>query len=259
MLSMASRFTIIVIFAAALCYFPSLGVFVDQQVYLGGAVPFELRDAVIADVDDITTVFMDAFSQAPVWSYIHQFEDQYPGYNWGCVREQVVQGLTEPPNVTDDALFRVISVPDGTSQSGTRVVSVSMWQFGKPNATGWPLGLNGSASCSLHLGTNMTRALDLSKRMDNAHKTYLEDVYERQLYLAVLATHPKWDGNGFAAAHLHWGMAIADNMGMPLTLMATTAGYPLYKSVGFGDIYNLTIERLDGLGTIWYEVQKYSA
>ncbi|KAH8649116.1 hypothetical protein BX600DRAFT_474568 [Xylariales sp. PMI_506] len=99
----------------------------------------------------------------------------------------------------------------------------------------------------------MTRVLQLRKAIDDAGQTYIEDVYPWKVYLDLLATHPDWDGNGFGATHLRWGLALADARALPTVLMATPAGYPLYKSVGFEGIHNVTVERLDGEGIIWYE------
>ncbi|KAF7539103.1 hypothetical protein G7054_g2425 [Neopestalotiopsis clavispora] len=228
-----------------------------HQHYMGGnQLPFEFRAATGDDVDDLATLFIEAFSVAPMWRYIHQFEDDYPGYTWHCYRDKFKEILESNPNVTS----RVISVPDETTPSGSRVVSFSAWQFNKTRSSSetsqsiWSMGLANWANCSAHLDINATRADDFLKQSAAAEDKYLNEVYDRQDYLALLATHPKWDGNGFAATHLKWGMALADATATPTTLLATPAGYPLYSSLGFEDMYNLSVNRLDGKGTFWYEV-----
>lgn len=44
---------------------------------------------------------------------------------------------------------------------------------------------------------------------------------------------------------------------MPVTLLATPAGYPLYDSLGFESVENATISMLDGLGELWFEVMRW--
>ncbi|ETS82529.1 hypothetical protein PFICI_04405 [Pestalotiopsis fici W106-1] len=231
-----------------------------NQQYMGGdQLPFEFRAATIDDIDDMVTVFIEAFSVSPAWQYIHQFEDAYPGYTWHCTRDSWRDSYEKSGS---NATFRVISVPDETAASGSRVVSFSIWEFNKTGGSDanrqsiWSMGNRTPswANCSAHLDVNMTRVEDYVKQGAEAEDKYLNDVYDCQDYLALLATHPKWDGNGFAAVHLQWGMALADKTAIPTTLLATPAGYPLYKSLGFKDIYNQSINRLDGKGTFWHEI-----
>lgn len=101
-------------------------------------------------------------------------------------------------------------------------------------------------------------------------------VWQDQLYLNLLATHPGWDGNGFAARQVRWGMELSCGYGsedvdvdvggisgeakgttVPVTLLATPAGWPLYESLGFEGVENATISMLDGLGELWNEVCKW--
>ncbi|KAK9415811.1 hypothetical protein SUNI508_10111 [Seiridium unicorne] len=255
---MESRFFISLLFMLWSNLPASLAQLSSQQPL--GAVPFEFREPRFQDAADLATTLFDAFSSAPAWKYLHQFQDEHPGYQWECSRKSLEDFFRHRPS--NAPIVRVISVPDQTSESGSRVVSFSIWQFNKTRETiGSPAHLMflDSGNCSQRLDVNKTRAEDYAKQMADMEKTYLDDVYEQQVYLGLLATHPKWDGNGFAAVHLHWGMALADNMGLPTTLIATPAGYPLYKSIGFEDIYNGTITRLDGLGVFWHEAMIYSA
>ncbi|KAI0175406.1 hypothetical protein BJ166DRAFT_514701 [Pestalotiopsis sp. NC0098] len=243
----------------ALSCLPTLQAFGELQKPLGG-VPFVLRDANVDDADDIATVIIDAFSAAPDWNYVHQFEDEYPGLAWMCARNAYKSIFEE------DAAFhyviRVIAVPDQTAPTSSRVVSFSLWDFnrtGQHHSTFFPVDIAGTGNCSYRPDLNTTRNEQyLGSILENEEK-YLDAVYEHQVYLGGLATHPQWDGHGFAKTHLDWGMAIADSMELPTTLTATKAGHPLYKSVGFEDLHNGTIVRLDGKGIIWHEVMKYSA
>ena len=44
---------------------------------------------------------------------------------------------------------------------------------------------------------------------------------------------------------------------MPVTLLATPAGYPLYDSLGFEGVKNATMPMLDRLGELWFEVMRW--
>lgn len=279
---MESRWTCIfsTLLLANLLLLPNQAASSSDQQYLSvpssAGIPFEFRPAVLDDIDDFTTVVIDAFSPGPAWKYVYQFQDEYPGYTWHCMRDQW-KLLFGRSHAGVDLDFRVITVPDETAKTGSRVVSISVWDFNKTNdtwpsssahlqkvpafgslfhllATGMGPGANLWANCSLHLDVNSTQAVPWVGAVRDAEQKYCDDVFERRAELGGLATHPKWDGHGFAAVHLNWGLKRADQLGLSTSLTGTPAAHSLYRSVGFEDIHNVTHERLDGNGTIWYEI-----
>ena len=50
-----------------------------------------------------------------------------------------------------------------------------------------------------------------------------------------------------------------DKVRVPVTLLATPAGYPLYKSLGFESVANVTLNLLDGYngGITWIEYMQW--
>jgi hypothetical protein len=44
---------------------------------------------------------------------------------------------------------------------------------------------------------------------------------------------------------------------MPVTLLATPAGWGLYDEMGFEGVKNATVEMVDGDGELWYEVMEW--
>jgi len=80
-----------------------------------------------------------------------------------------------------------------------------------------------------------------------------------QIYLQLLATHPSYDGHNFGARQVRRGMDFARDRDRKelVTLIATPVGYPLYKGLGFGSVANVSIEMLDGLGRLWWEVMRW--
>lgn len=244
------------ILAGLFLYTRCSGLAIGQRPLGGEATSFTFRDAVNKDLDDFITVLHDAFWPSAEWHYLYQFHDEYPGYTWQCLRQIFEPVFAESP--ANGMTIKVIEVPDDSATSGSRVVSFSLWQFNKTKKSSHSFFLPWStafrSNCSQHLDLNQTRAEPWSKVHARDMSKYLDDAYDRQAYLGGLATHPQWDGHGFAATHLRWGIALADEAGTPATLAATEAGYPLYRSFGFKDIHNITMERLDGKGIIWHEI-----
>ncbi|KAK7747421.1 hypothetical protein SLS53_001676 [Cytospora paraplurivora] len=296
MSSLNAVLPILLLSISLLLILPSNASTIPSRSSLGVAkaasVPFTFRNATIEDVDDITTVFLDAFLPSPLWRYIRQFADKvHPLYTWTCHRDRL---LAQFRNSGPELDWKVITVQEPARE---RVVSFAFWEFPgtKPDGnhddgvdaggsssylssllsvhgsdSGSDSGISSSSSspfnCSAHLDLNMTRVRHLADVMQESREKYIDSI-GRQIYLDLLATHPDWDGNGFASHHLRWGKGQLGRGGddggagetLPLTLIATPAGYPLYVSEGFEGLRNVTVERLDGEGVLWQEVMKYEA
>lgn len=182
---------------------------------------------------------------------------------------------------------------------GEKVVSFAVWQFVNESTDEFDGGFDGSASnlrasiaaqhlwsifpsppantdsntnqdpdsnpsnppfnCTPHHDTNLTRLHSIQSQESAAISTYLTPSYPTRLYLALLATHPDYDGHGYAAAQVRLGLAWAVKHGLPVTLLATPAGYPVYKGVEFQGVQNVTIGFFDGLGEEWEEVMVWES
>ncbi|KAK0251621.1 hypothetical protein LTR91_002458 [Friedmanniomyces endolithicus] len=229
-----------------------------------------LRPAVEDDLDDIVTVFLDAFKPSAGWQYAHSHDDDYTDYTWTCTR-QFFQGEWESlhPSRT---FINVIAVPRDGGQHhddnlrGESVVSFGVWNWMKPQEevadSSFPfrphqLHAAPGGKCSEHLDVNTTRAADLAQQLSLAVEKYIRNLTEPQLYLNLLATHPDWDGHGFGARQVEVGLKEATRVGMPVTLLASPAGWPLYDSLGFRSLANITHEMFDGLGTLWSEYMRW--
>lgn len=228
-----------------------------------------IRPATEADLDDIVTVVIDAFAPGPVWRYLYQFQDQFKEYQWKCWRENIGEQFKHKSN---DTFANVVSIPgqysDLNSQGNReeKVVALAVWNVLEPSSAYFELEgmdllgvLHDSAKCSDHLDMNITRASDYQRQALVAEERYVYSLAQKQLYLNLLATHPDWDGHDFAAAHVQWGLEKARAMGVPVTLLGTPAGWPLYNSLGFESIANITIETLGDMDDLWYEYMRYDA
>lgn len=246
--------------------------------FASSTAPFSFRNATIDDLDDIATVWIDAFKPSPIFSYIRQFVDEVgEQYTWTCQRDRLLALFQQQ---AADYRFQVITVPESASPLGEKVVSVSVWDFSRTehhrhDETALTSLLpfvahsstdsthNSGFNCSAHLDMNLTRAIHFQHVVEDAERRYLIEPFGSQLSLALLATHPSWDGHGFASQHLHWGKAQLEPLRgqargrLPITLLATPAGFPLYLDEGFKELGNITFERLDGKGAFWYEAMAY--
>lgn len=235
---------------------------------------FHLRPATATDLDDITTVLLDAFTPGAAWQYgVNRTTNL--DYVRRCMREQVTDLFKHMENTT---FANVISVPTKERRIGANdhgrngsVVAVAVWKILEPDeeASHFSQTVTGkgpfsnrmfssleSAECAKHFETNMTRADDYNRQWIPAEISYIQSENRTQLYLGILATHPDWDGHNFGAANCQWGMDFARREGWPTTLIATPAGWPLYDSLGFESLGNITVKMLDGLGELWFEYMK---
>lgn len=227
-----------------------------------------IRPATELDLDDITTVIMDAFAPGQVYRYVFPQLDQYRQYHWRCLRKDVGRSLKYKEK---NDFWNVIAVPiEETANFAIqgrheRVVAVGVWDVLEPAKNVVRPGMispfvsrMGHMSCSDHLDVNITRALDYSRQYGPAEKHYVDDYPDKQVYLALLATHPDWDGHDFAATHIQWGLNMAAEMDLMTTLIATPAGWKLYNQLGFDSVANITITTIDPEDdNLWFEYMQY--
>lgn len=279
---------------------------------------FQLRDATKADIDDITTIVIDAFAPSALWHYIRPYDGEYKELDWYCAREDIATSWSHIN--WNETWIKVITVPDeqlychdqlgrGSNRRARRekAVALAVWKRMKrdqhmeyelsdhtnmsrdfrsllPPVAPFTLGITQKSSlgckhllssetltrnynCSIRPDINFTRLGSYQEQFNPLINKYIYSAYTDQLNLALLATHPTWDGHGFAAHNLRWGMELAQSLGLdedregggvPVTLIGTPAGYPVYDSVGFESIKNITVQMLDGLGELWWEVMRWN-
>jgi hypothetical protein len=231
-----------------------------------------IRPAVEADVDDIVTVIIEAFLPGPAWQYIYTHAEQYKDLFWHCLRQELGGSFARLPN---NAFLNVITKPHHnfahqTDSNGKvdHVVAIAGWKLissesSDPDQTDLASigGVYASfTKCSSHPEMNLTRAVDFQQQANDIDMRYVYGRPGDQFYLALLATHPSWDGHGFGAAHLHWGLEKARTWGkhVPVTLVSTPAGWSLYDSLGFKSVQNITVTTLDDdIDDLWFEYMDF--
>lgn len=270
---------------------------------------FIFREMTTWDVDAVTTTIVDAFDPGPTWRYIYQFRKTFPHFHWRCMRENVqndylnreitsYHNVIVPTNIkyhevksfarwemminhevnSSQSVGRRLPTELGMLTPGSvnagderRLGAQTQRSMSKSRGQTWSEEAQSlELPCSFHIDMNIIRAAHLNSQVEAADKKYIDDMYEYQFYLAGLATHPDWDGHGFGAAQVEWGIEKArleeerlsklqgKQVRVPVTLFATPAGYPLYKSLGFESVANITLELLDNFegGTTWFEYMR---
>lgn len=212
-----------------------------------------LRNLTSKDIPDVTSLIIAAFAPGPVYHYL---APDYPANQqgfWECMNSSLTD-LWEARN-HDTTFGKVITVGDTPA-------SVSFWNMRTDERSRsiasaiWSVG----DKCAPPPGGNGTRIQDTDRQYSEIDKTYFQNAYTHQLYLNLLATHPNWDGHGFAARHLQWGKELSiqlSHSAWPVTLLATPAGWPVYTSSGFESVANVSVKMLDDLGELWFEVMKW--
>ena len=121
------------------------------------------------------------------------------------------------------------------------------------------LGLGSLSSKCTHKDENATRAADWDRKFGKAHNKYLNDVYGHdQFYLAVLATHPDFQHHGYGEQLVLSGIDMAPILDLDtVTLIATPIGEPVYFSLGFRSIANISITSVDGDMAFPFDVMVY--
>lgn len=221
----------------------------DQQTLQSHPV---IRNATLEDVTAIVDILLDAFGPAPETRYIYQFRDQNPSYHRQCMKQIAQRILKQQP---EDTIVHLIDAPVAKGSHETKAVSLAVWNLGcQKTPSSMSLLELVQRHCSRHLDLNITRALHWEEEFMPYKRRYIDKAYGSQVYLNGLATHPDFDGRGFAAAQVEWGKNLARRRGENVTLIATPAGYQLYRTIGFEEIANLTFTKVGGEFLTWFEV-----
>ncbi|KAK4552352.1 hypothetical protein LTR86_010523 [Recurvomyces mirabilis] len=241
-----------------------------QQVLGGPDDKINIRPVVREDLDDVVTTFLDAFGPGAIAQYTQFPDPSLRNYTHRCYL-QLFEKDWARFQANELTFANAITVPSSQDETGSlrseKVVSFAFWRWleveqGTTSSLQlqplFPtLLLRHEGKCSDHLDTNVTREAQVLAYMDDIEQNYYSNLTHTELYLNVIATHPDWDGHGFGAAQVEYGLGKAKEAGANVTLVATPAGYPLYASLGFEAVANVTMQMFDGLGVLWLEYMRW--
>lgn len=85
-----------------------------------------LRDATIADLDDMTEIMCSAMPMDPAWNYRFPRRKEFPEDYWRCAREDMKRILD--PGSRSHRSVKVITIPR-TDGKGERAVALAVWEL----------------------------------------------------------------------------------------------------------------------------------
>lgn len=126
----------------------------------------------------------------------------------------------------------------------------------------WCRLLTGLGLAALDIFSGASMAGDCSKRPDRDAKrvaafnqtirAYARDHFvkrfeEKHLYLGTLATHPDYQRRGAGSMLLQYGLNVAEEESLGLSLFASPMGHPVYAAKGYNvtDVLKIQVEGED--------------
>ena len=153
-----------------------------------------------------------------------------------------------------------ISLPSRWKRMESRFNELLLWQSGsflKRKGTASSLWVRRSKSLTSQAFSTETHEAGREDRRDAdfermkvyantiapAKKKWFDDVYgARRLHLRILGTHPDYQGRGAATQHCRWGMELAREHKVPITLLSGPMGQRLYSHLGFLILASVTVQ-----------------
>ena len=244
----------------------------DQHPFLDLAI----RNATLHDVDVIADIILAAFDSAPHLKYMFQFKDQFPEEHLRCARIGICRSMKR----NKLAIAQLVEMPSNTDPEIFQPVAMALWQYppsSDPSAIHIAIGTweppqscfrffcksdilivsNPTAEC-LHRDANLTRAIDFENKFTRAKRSLVDNVFgSNQIYLNTLATHPDYQSRGAGTSLVRSGLDMASNYRANVTLIATEAGRPIYRHVGFKSFVNISISSVDEDADFPFDVMFY--
>lgn len=169
-----------------------------------------VRHATVADIRRISLSFARAFSDDPLWRWFIPPDD--------FVGRMIQFG---------DGVLRHSAIPSGTVFTTDDGVSAAIWaEPGHQNTSEVETALAATfASC---FGPNLERFLESANLMGTRRPA------AAHWYLAGVATHPDWQGQGLATSLIRPILERCDSEQIPSYLEATKEkNVPFYRRLGF--------------------------
>ena len=221
-----------------------------------------LRAATADDLDHVADIAWAAFPADPQWDYRFPHRKEYPEDNWRWTR------LMYENLMGDGNAVNVITVPIKKEDGGEvvhRPIAVAVWELigggvDIASATGsyfssvrmefppFPSQCIFSeaqiaAGCEGRRDADPKRMEAFTDTISKAKKKWFDNVYgSDKLHLRILGTHPDYQRRGAGTKHCEWGMDLAKEHKVPVTLFSSPQGQKLYSHIGFDLLATITVQ-----------------
>jgi len=206
-----------------------------------------IRQGSLADLDVMLDIGLAAFPMDPQWDYRFPYRWTYPRDTRKFTRMRYREFLEnkdgrwmvlfaeclDPENplrikAMAFAVWEIINISDQKflrAEQGTEKSS-SESQYSRPRRDGDPRRMR---------AWNETLA---------SSKRHLFDKYygTRHFQLQILATHPDHQRRGAGSALCNWGMQVAKELNVAISVFASPMGKQLYRHLGFNSLASITIK-----------------
>ncbi|CAD6440105.1 46edc67b-02b9-4726-a5ec-2187c4635ee9 [Sclerotinia trifoliorum] len=188
---------------------------------------FQLRPAVPSDANNLTDIYLSAFSNDEI--SLTCFPRSLPTTRtWWY--NSILAEIQDP-----SSHFICIC---NTSSPTQEIISFAKWNDSsapvvtKNDIPQWPPGCN--AELANHFfGTLIERRREIMRE-------------RKHWYLELIATKPGWQRQGAAGNLIRWGLVRADEEGLETYLEASPVGKEIYEYFGFEERGRLVIPLVDG-------------
>ena len=100
--------------------------------------------------------------------------------------------------------------------------------------------------CANRRDINLEHAKAFDKALSKAKSEFFDNRFgSKQLHLLILGTHPDFQRHGAGTKHCQWGMQLAQERKLPLTLFSSPMGQKLYSHLGFRMLSSIIVQ-VDG-------------
>ena len=223
-----------------------------------------IRKADMSDLDAMVDVGLAALPMDPQWDYRLRYRKQYPEDTRRFTRERFKMFLENEPG---NWQVMVAELPSREDSSVSRVAAFAAWQLppvdqvvligaDKVHQREFSMSVeatqsHGSRSDSRAAALTTSEAGSSDQRQDadpkrmrafeeslaKARAHHFKRVYgENRIHLRLLVTHPDYQRRGAGANLVTWGIEIAKENNLAVTLFASPIGGQLYRKLGFRDL-----------------------
>jgi hypothetical protein len=218
-------------------------------------IELTFRTATRADLDDLADIACAAFPADPQWDYRFPLRKKYPDDTLKCTKEHYKSMLKENGVVINVITAKV----DGRQKP----IALAVWELMFEQASDFlDIGMScgfltpifqpllssrrsrrSAAKCDDRRDADFKHIKAFDDACFKAKKKYFDDVFgDQQLHLRILATHPDWQRHGAGTKHCDWGLDLAAEHQIPVTVLSSPLGGKLYSHLEFETLGHFTVQ-----------------
>ncbi|GJC77406.1 acetyltransferase [Colletotrichum liriopes] len=186
---------------------------------------FTLREAKESDLDDMTRIHIEGFTEEPQVHYCFPLRKQYPTDHWRWTRKEYQNYLEQPEKY-------LVHLLEATTESNDKVVTrptgLAVWNLAVLTKATGP-----DPNLAERKDSDRKRCEAFGQAAGQRFQTYFAQWAEEQINLSALVVHPDYRRRGGGTQLVNWGLTAAEEKRWPVTLCASPMGQLLYAHLKF--------------------------